>query len=302
MEPQAQAGVSQHPLAMRLQVAPWTQEGDLKILAQDSQGRCFLLSDDHLCALHRDHGFASKPRACQQFPFFLLETPDGVQVGLSFRCSAVQQDHGVAWSEHEQVLRSLCQMGISRVGFEPVALGHATLAWAVYKGWEESWLLSLESGQGLSPAVARSLSPVLGFHPQAFEPLIQFLSASAVGFLESQDAEAAAEVTTALRLQRGYLSQRRGWVEARSQPFELSPDPQSARYLEHVLERKTLWTSQRFLGRLLMLLCAERMLSYYQASSSFDLAVDQIEGEWLTHRVGLETLELLFEQALSGLC
>ncbi len=286
---------------MRLEVAPWTQEGDLKILAQDSEGRCFLLSDDNLCALHRDHGFASKPRACQQFPFFLLETPDGTQVGLSFRCSAVQQDHGVAWSEHEQTLEVLCERGIPRVGFEPVGLGQATLTWATYKGWEEKWLLSLERGQGLSQAVAESLGPMLGFHPQAFDPLIQFLSASAVGFLESQDAEAAAEVTTALRLQRGYLSQRRGWVEARPRPFMLLPDAQAARYLGHVLERKTLWTSQRFLGRLLMLLCAERMLSYYQGYQPFGLVVEQIEGEWLTHRVGLETLELLFEEALLSL-
>ena len=279
---------------------PLLPDGDHLRLAQDEQGRCLLLTSDNLCSLHRDHGWQSKPRACRQFPFFLVETPDGIQVGLSFRCTAVQQDVGQEWEQHEAGLRQLVDLGLPRIGFEPVPIGSYRLDWTTYKGWESDWIQAVPGD--LTGAVAASLALALPVEGVTLERLVRLLSASAVGFLESQSQQEAAAVAGALRTGQPYFSFRRGLVAALDDPFGGSPDSQSTRYLAHVLERKSLWMGTSFLGRLLMFLAAQRMLYYYQGLEGFWPAVDRLEGEWLAHRRGLEVLEQQFASTLLQLC
>lgn len=266
-------------------------EGVRLRLIQDERGRCLELSESNQCRIHED-----KPAVCRQFPFVLAQSPDGVHVGVSFRCSAVLQRRRVEWSEHLDDLQALLARGVPKIGFEPVQLGPFQLDWNTYKQWEAHWLQRLPVD--LSQAVAQTLGAALGLHSQSWERLIPLLSASAVGFLESLDHEAAGQVATAVRAEREFKSARRGWTAPIRNPFEGSLTPEGVRFLCHVIERKTLWLGHRFLGRLLMLLTAERMLLYYTRLEGFAAAVERLEGEWLLHRQDLQSLEQTFEDTL----
>ena len=287
-----------HKLALEL---PLIEDGEQLRLAQDAEGRCLLLSEDRLCALHRDHGFQSKPRVCREFPFFVTETPDGIQVGLSFRCSAVQQEVGQPWVDHRENLQELVRLGIPSVASQPVSVGAYILDWNTYKIWETAWRQALPE-QGLIHPVACTLAQILPVEETTIVRVVQLLSASAIGFLESDTPDQATAVAQALRQREAYHSPRRGWVEAMADPFGGELDGQHRRYLAHVLERKSLWLGSHFLGRLLMLLAAENMLLYYQGLDGLWAAVDTVEGEWLAHRRGLAPLEQQFAQTLLQLC
>lgn len=267
------------------------QDGPRLRLLQDARGRCLELSPQNLCQIHPD-----KPGVCRQFPFLLVENPDGVQVGVSFRCTAVFQEQGVNWSEHVPFLKELLAQGVPRIGFEPAPIGEYRLDWETYKDWEAHWLRRLP--HDLCDGVASTLGVALGLHPQSLERLVDLLSASAVGFLESEDNYGAAEVAAAIRAEKEYLSTRRGWTAPIRNPFGGEMSPEAIRYLSHVIERKSVWLGSSFLGRLLMLLTAQRMLLYYTRLEGFALAVDRLEGEWLLHRQGLDDLEQTFEETL----
>lgn len=260
-------------------------------LVQDERGRCLELSEQNLCRIH-----AQKPAVCRQFPFLLAQSPDGVHVGVSFRCTAVQKNHGGEWPEQAEVLKALACRGVPQIGFEPLGLGAYQLDWDTYKSWEAHWLRRLPLG--LCEAVAATMGAALGLHPQSLERLVPLLSASAVGFLESLDNDAAGQVATCVRAEKEYKSHRRGWTAPIRNPFEGQLEPEAIRYLSHVIERKSLWLGGRFLGRLMMLLSAERMLLYYTRLEGLPQAIDRMEGEWLLHRQGLEVLEQTFEETI----
>lgn len=66
-------------------------------LARDGHGCRFL--QDRLCALHCHLGVAYKPDFCRQYPWFLIDTPDGLRVSASYTCTAVLQAAGPPLSE-----------------------------------------------------------------------------------------------------------------------------------------------------------------------------------------------------------
>lgn len=286
VEPELLEPIRRHPLAFERQVLG-AEPGGGHSLRYDAEGGCFFLRTDKLCALHADGGWESKPRACRQFPFFLVETPDGMQVGLSFRCTAVQQNQGTEWAEHEAGLEALAASGeYARVGFVPANLGVRQLPWTEYLLWEQAWKAGLEAGEPLGSLVWRTLQPAVGLmlDPRSFGGLVQSLAATAVGYLECQAADGVAEVAAAVQALQPYSSPRRGPVPALSDPFGGAAGPDLVRYLTHLLERKALWEGRHFLGRLLMLLVAEKLVIYYAQLGSFWDAVELVEGEWLGHR------------------
>ena len=262
----------QHSLALRLQVAgePYLvqEENGWHRLGYNLQGRCFFLQGKNLCGLHASTGWYSKPRACRQFPFFLLDTPDGVQVGLSFRCSAVQQDQGVEWSRHEADLTSLVESGnYPRVGFEPIAMGLGSVDWSLYKEWESEWLKQLALGRSLEWIFWRHLSEKSGLalDAQSFADLLDRWTLSALALLREPPPPCVAEVGSSL---------------------------DSIRYWSHVLERKSLWLGDDLLGRMLLVLVAERLLFCALAESAdWGRAFDLVEGQWLAHRDDLGPVE-----------
>ncbi len=267
VEPGLVPTLREHPLALRLQVAgqPYLveREGGWHHLGYDAQGRCFFLEGERRCGLHSSTGWLSKPRACRQFPFFLLETPEGTQVGLSFRCSAVQQNVGVDWEQHRSDLEQLVGTGsYRRVGFEAAAWGRSRLEWDDYLDWETSWREQLLLGRPLREIFFLHLVAHLGL--QLAEPdfarLVRNWSVSALALLQ-----------TSLTL------------------AEPGSDGDSIRYFEHVLERKWLWLGENLLGRMLLLLVGEQL--YWSALASGHNAFDLVEGEWLGHREDLGPVE-----------
>ncbi|MBS2040145.1 YkgJ family cysteine cluster protein [bacterium] len=273
VEPELIPRLRQHPLALRLEVAghPYLsrdEESGWSFLEYDSQRRCLFLQDEHLCGLHASSGWLSKPRACRQFPFFLVETPEGVQVGLSFRCSAVQQDLGVDWAEHQADLNQLIESGCYlRIGFEPAQFGLDSLPWSDYQDWERSWRLSL-SERSLEQIFYRHLNPILP--APEFTRLLQGWTLSACQLLQIQLPAAQPQV-----------------------------HPHSRRYFEHVLERKYLWLGGDLLGRMALMLVGERLLwGALGAGRSWSEAFDLVEGQWLGHREDLGPIQAGLAQTL----
>lgn len=113
-------------------------KGEKTALAMVNKGGCIFLSADRKCSIHREMGVDAKPLGCREFPFLPVPTPDGVVVGLSFYCSAVQAGHGRSVEAHaEEVAGFLKEYNYDRVGFEPIALDtrHA-ITWDALKGLE----------------------------------------------------------------------------------------------------------------------------------------------------------------------
>ncbi|MBN9414745.1 hypothetical protein ABS71_07605 [bacterium SCN 62-11] len=274
VEPGLVETLRQHPLALRLQVAgqPYLVEHQdgWHHLGYDENGRCFFLENERRCGLHASTGWLSKPRACRQFPFFLVETPDGIQVGLSFRCSAVQQNQGVDWEEHRADLEQLVSTGsYPRIGFHPVPFGGSLLDWARYRDWEQDWRNALAAGESLRRIFQRHLMEHLGLQ----------LPDDALAQLVCQWSLAAAAL-----------------LQIPVEPGEVGSDSESVRYFEHVLERKWLWLGENFLGRMLSLLVGEQL--YWSVEQPLEL----VEGGWLGHREDLGPVEQGLADTLLQFC
>jgi Fe-S-cluster containining protein len=288
VEPELVPALRSHRLSLELEVegrSPLEESAEGAHLLHDSQGRCHFLGADALCELHRDTGWLGKPRACRQFPFFLYDTPSGVQVGLSFRCTAVKQagSNGVAWDEHQQVLSSLWHSGhYPKVGYQAEPFGNLNLDWSTYLGWEARWLERLET-----MPLWQACQPELEAHLPYFwpEPLLDahlaHLAAASRGFLEGLAWE-----------------QLEDFAHRHADQMGAVQHPEYQRYLSHVLERKTLWWGPSVLAQLSMVLVAERLLHHYTARLGPSEALDRVEGEWLAHRHDLSPLATAFAQRL----
>ncbi|MFW5653457.1 MAG: YkgJ family cysteine cluster protein [Planctomycetota bacterium] len=86
--------------ARRLGESPYLEFRGNRWLRQRDDGACIFLMDDGKCRVHAEHGFENKPLACQMFPFTLMPTPNGVQVGLSFACPSVINNLGEDLASH----------------------------------------------------------------------------------------------------------------------------------------------------------------------------------------------------------
>ena len=283
VEPDLVAPLREHPLALRLEVAGQNyllEEADgWHRLGYDAQGRCFFLEDDRRCGLHSSTGWLSKPRACRQFPLFLAETPDGIQVGLSFRCSAVQQDQGLDWAAHEADLHSLVASGsYPRLGFEPVSWGRSQLPWEVYLGWERRWRDLLAQGHTVERVFHQHLCQELqlALSLREFAEMVERWTFSALQLLRT---EAPASLPPAVS------------------------SPESVRFFDHILERKALWSGSDFLGRMLLVAVGERLLATVLGrGGNWSNAFDRVEGEWLGHREDLGPVEQGLAQHLLQFC
>ncbi len=111
-------------------------------IAHKEDGACTFQMPNNLCEMHAEIGYDMKPTACQQFPFILRPTPDGVYVGLSHYCDAVQRNEGGALDRFETNIRTwLTHTSYSTVTEENLWLDDGIkLEWEAYKAYE-AWLL-----------------------------------------------------------------------------------------------------------------------------------------------------------------
>ena len=112
--------IEAHPLGIRVineNGAAFSREedGGYAIYYKDpTDPRCGFFRQDKLCSIHAELGMEEKPLTCQQFPFHLTETPDGVYVGLSYMCTAARQNSGRPVSAVEAGHRSLTRRVMRR--------------------------------------------------------------------------------------------------------------------------------------------------------------------------------------------
>lgn len=108
------------------------EEGRVR-LARDEQGCRFL--QDSLCSLHCQLGVRHKPNFCQQYPWFFVDTPDGVRVSASYTCTAVLRSAGPPLSEQrteiEECLAQNPALDISLLNWEETRDFHARFEQAV---------------------------------------------------------------------------------------------------------------------------------------------------------------------------
>ncbi|MBX3167480.1 MAG: hypothetical protein KF760_08705 [Candidatus Eremiobacteraeota bacterium] len=111
-------------------------------LARDQHGCRFL--QDSLCSLHCQLGVFHKPNFCQQYPWFFVDTPEGIRVSASYTCTAVLQGAGPPLGEQRaEIEKCLAQnpaLDVSLLNWEETVDFHRRFAQAVER---ELWALCL---------------------------------------------------------------------------------------------------------------------------------------------------------------
>ncbi len=97
-------------------------------------GTCAFQCDDGLCGIHKKWGYDTKPQTCRDFPYRFVETPGGVYVGLSYACTAAQENLGPPVTDQLDELKSEYPVANSRRGDEnPVRLSNRhEVSWQAY--------------------------------------------------------------------------------------------------------------------------------------------------------------------------
>jgi hypothetical protein len=130
--------------------------GERVEVARRADGACVFLTPDTRCAIHARLGPSAKPRACREFPYQFVDTPDGVAVGLSYACTAVRARHGRPLAEQRaEVAEILATSPNVRRLPEPIPLfGTQTMSWPEYRSLEAGVLGLLdEEGPALPVAL-----------------------------------------------------------------------------------------------------------------------------------------------------
>jgi flavin-dependent dehydrogenase/Fe-S-cluster containining protein len=95
----------------------------------DATGKCVFFQQDSSCGLY---GEPSRPKSCDQFPFLLRDTPDGVVVSVSYYCQSVQRNEGRPLESYsEDIARLLTQRAV------PALPRKFSVSWGKGVGWEE---------------------------------------------------------------------------------------------------------------------------------------------------------------------
>lgn len=86
--------------------------GGFKINKDEAHPECGFLLPDRLCSIHAELGFEAKPLTCQQYPYQMVQTPDGrTWVSAAYSCTAVREDIGPPLSESRATIEQLLARG-----------------------------------------------------------------------------------------------------------------------------------------------------------------------------------------------
>ena len=263
-------------------------------------GACAFLSPDRACLIHRELGPSAKPFGCSLFPFLVRPTPDGVHVGVSFYCSAVQANHGRPLHEHAgDIERARQAVHFAPIGDTvPFDAGHV-ISWALYRDVESECLQTLRSAPNLSDGLwlahirivlASSLLDRALIPPaeawerahraevarnEAFRQLEDMLLVHVLGALESGDEAQRKANTEALFFRGQANTESFGPVDiAHLEDFRRRFDAswshlEIRRYLEHLLFRKQLVHSRNVAANAAAWRLVLPLLEWYRDLSAF---------------------------------
>ena len=79
---------------------------DIRQLGRREDNSCVFHSEGG-CDIHREKGAEMKPSVCQNFPYNMVNTPDGFFVSLSFSCPSVLKDLGESLSNQVGELKNI---------------------------------------------------------------------------------------------------------------------------------------------------------------------------------------------------
>jgi lysine-N-methylase len=120
--------------------------GEGMTFARAASGACVFLTDDSRCGIHRHLGYATKPQVCREFPYQFVETPDGIEAGLSFACRAVLHHHGSPLEAQRTDVTDVAA-GSARIAKlpDPITLySGVDIRWPEYRAIEEGLLAVLD--------------------------------------------------------------------------------------------------------------------------------------------------------------
>jgi Fe-S-cluster containining protein len=119
--------------------------GERLTFARGTTGACVFLSADSRCGIHTHLAYGAKPQVCREFPYHFVETPDGLEAGLSFACRAVLHHEGAALASQAEAVAGVAA-GSARILTlpDPVVLySGVDIDWAQYRTIEEALLAIL---------------------------------------------------------------------------------------------------------------------------------------------------------------
>jgi Fe-S-cluster containining protein len=310
----------------------FVEEGG-RVRTAHHQGGCTFLLPDSRCSIHAEMGGESKPLDCQQFPFMLCETPEGLVVGISFYCASAQANSGLPLARHEPDIRRLLKrVRPPRLGFSPLpAGGGALLSWPQYRLLED-FLRERLAGEPATRAVGQALTGLAawleeGAAPEALadclrRPLYDGLPAL------SMEAWFAGVLVAALEggAEQARLSQdlvegrevclpRFGWRGTAGQVADFLGragawmGAETTRYLEALVFRKAPALRRPVLDNLALMASLPCLLAFYAAVSAlgrgsaaierpdWHRALEISEGSLVTHAPGYDPLYAFFARS-----
>lgn len=294
------------------------------VVARKPDGDCVFLGEDRLCSIHGEMGVEAKPIGCRQFPFLIRPTPDGISVGVSFFCTAVQRNEGRPLEVHADEVREIMKgIRFQPMGLEPIPVyGDATVDWTGYKAIEAELLRAMDAhgfqvGTGqVIWALSRLVSQGRPLEPAALAQAVaaappgqlegdsvivsqnEFLTAALVAMLESPGPESTRGMTEALLEGHEPVTfPRFGWtglsleIEFRRENMVGARlDSEIDRYLRALVHRKFLGMERPLLANLAVLYLVPRVLRTYTAIAS--LARQAAEPEAADYYRALDVVEV----------
>jgi lysine-N-methylase len=105
-------------------------------IVQRQAGTCSFIDERQLCSIHAKEGYASKPLACQQYPFIYYQTPRGLEVFLDHSCPEVILNKGELVTE-EEVRDRISNENTIEVALPIPLTSSVSLDWESYLALEE---------------------------------------------------------------------------------------------------------------------------------------------------------------------
>jgi Fe-S-cluster containining protein len=122
--------------------------GERLTFRRKADGACVFLESGEKCGIHSHIGYAAKPQICREFPYYFVDTPDGVAVGVSFACTAVRGHHGRSLAEQEAEVRDVLagSYRVGEIGDSIVLYSGTDITWQEYRPIEAALLDLLAPG------------------------------------------------------------------------------------------------------------------------------------------------------------
>ncbi len=262
LKPATVTKLKQNPVLSREGYQPIkVLEGQTRTISLEN-GSCSFFNQEQLCDLHSELGFEHKPVPCQMFPFVPVETPDGFDIGVSFYCSAVQQNTGRPLSEHRSLIEQILpKLQEKQVAADPKSWSvrvdsELVWDWQTYRQFEAR-VIEVIRAQPLASGLFGLFQEVTDTGRLAFsevEPVLRQCCASLLATVSSpNDSELRVATFEALLATEVNLT-------APVQEFLTD----HRRYLEHLVFRKFLTRGNSQLqGRLFLLILISQALAIF---------------------------------------